>query len=115
MCDRYWDSTVAYQGAARSIDAKKIEALHQIAIEGFKPDLTFVIDLEAAEGLRRIQNRKQLDRMEQESLDFHERVRQGYLALAATEPQRVKVIDGLKSIEKIHEEILQHVRQRHRS
>lgn len=111
ISDRYWDSTIAYQGAARAIPADKIEQLHQIAINNYKPDLTFLLDLPVAEGLRRIQKRKQIDRLEQEDVPFHERVREGYLALAAREAGRIKVINGAESIEKIHQEIVHYVHQ----
>lgn len=115
ISDRYWDSTTAYQGAARKIAAEKIETLHQIAIEGYKPDLTFLLDIPVSEGIRRIQKRKQLDRLEREESAFHQRVRDGYLALAAVEPDRIRIIDGLRPIEKIHGEIVNHVRQYFRS
>lgn len=115
ISDRYWDSTTAYQGAARKIAADKIEALHQIAIEGYKPSLTFLLDIPVEEGIRRIQKRKQLDRLEREESAFHQRVRDGYLALAAREPERIRILDGLRPVEKIHGEIVNHVRQHFRS
>lgn len=107
LCDRYADSTIAYQGAARKLDALTIETLHQIATGGTTPDLTILLDLPAKDGLARVCGRGPSDRFEQEALDFHERVRQGYLELAKKEPVRVAVLDGLKKAEEIHKEILE--------
>lgn len=109
LCDRYADATTAYQGAARRIDPKIISEVHRIATDGLMPDLTILLDCPPAKGLGRAnarisrgeQNANE-DRFEREAMDFHERVRAGYLAIAKTEPKRVKVIDASGSIDEIH-------------
>lgn len=93
LCDRFTDSTLAYQGAGRAISLKDVAALNRFATQGLKPDLTLVYDLSAEEGLRRSRKRGQrADRMERAALSFHRRVRKAYRALARTQPGRVKLI-----------------------
>jgi dTMP kinase len=99
LCDRFADSTTAYQGAGRGISPATLRPLHEIATAGLWPDLTVVFDLPAKEGLSRARNRGRSDRIEQESLDFHERVRAGFLSLAEKEPSRIKIVDASQSIE----------------
>jgi dTMP kinase len=95
ICDRYTDSTVAYQGYGRGIDIATIKSLNDTASRGLKPDLTILLDMHNEESLAR---KKQIrDRFEQEEPVFRRRVRQGYLKLAALEPQRWLVIDATKS------------------
>lgn len=101
LCDRFADSTTAYQGAGRGLSMDDIERLHRLVTRGVWPDLTFVLDLPVEQGLARVRNRGRADRMEQQALEFHQRVRQGYLDIAAREPGRVKVITGAQSIETI--------------
>lgn len=105
LCDRFADSTRAYQGAARAIEPKLIEHLHRIAIDSFKPDKTLLLDLSVREGRQRIQKRK-LDRLEKEALAFHRRVRQGYLKLAKREPRRIRVIPAGAAVQTVHQNIL---------
>lgn len=93
LCDRFADSTTVYQGYGRGIDLITIRAMHRLATQGVKPDLTILLDISADEGLRRKRARIK-DRFEAEDLDFHTRVREGYLALAEEEPGRWLVIDG---------------------
>jgi dTMP kinase len=113
LCDRYADATTAYQGAARDIDPGVLEAVHDVATEGLWPGLTVLLDLPASEGLGRALERNRAnaeasreDRFEREALDFHERVRAGYLAIAKREPKRFVVIDATGSVQEIHERIL---------
>jgi len=103
LCDRHIDSTVAYQGYGRGQDIKKIEFLNDIATKNKKPDLTFLFDIDVELGQKRVGKNK--DRLEKESLDFHSRVKEGYLNLAKLEPQRIKVIDGSKTIEEVFQEV----------
>ena len=107
LCDRYSDSTVAYQGAARKLSPKVIKQLDEIATGGLKPDLTILLDVTAKEGLSRANKRSAPDRFEQERLSFHEKVRRAYLALAKAEPKRIKVIDGSLPVKEIHEKIIE--------
>ncbi len=108
ISDRYFDSTIAYQGAARSLDLNFIKSLTKFATYNTKPDVTFLIDLEPVIGLGRISS-KDADRIEKESLLFHTKVRNGFLDVAKKEKKRYKIIDGTKSIEEIHEIILENV------
>jgi len=101
LCDRYADATTAYQGAARSLERQTLKDVHRIATEGLWPDLTVLLDLPATDGLARALDRNRRspetaseDRFEREALEFHERVRQGYLAIAREEPGRFAVVDA---------------------
>ena len=104
LCDRHIDSTVAYQGYGRGLDIERINMLNNLATNGKKPDLTFVFDVDVETSMKRVGKEK--DRMESAGVEFHNRVRQGYLELAKQEPQRIKVIDATKSIEEIHDEVI---------
>lgn len=96
ISDRYCDSTVAYQGHGRGFDLKLLADLNRLASDGMRPDLTFVLDCSAEIGLERSRARRAAaaDRFEGERLEFHRRVREGFLALARDEPDRVIVIDA---------------------
>jgi dTMP kinase len=93
LCDRYTDSTVAYQGYGRGVDVDLIRDLNVRATGGVVPDLTLLFDLPPAAGLRRIAGRK-LDAFEREALAFHRRVRRGYREIQRAEPKRVRLIDA---------------------
>lgn len=117
LCDRYADSTLAYQGFGRRIDLDKLRALNDWATNGLRPDLTLLFDLPEEAGLRRAQSRnaRQIDdegRFEAEDLRFHRRVREGYLALAAAEPSRFAVIDGNGSADEVFSRMLAVVKER---
>ena len=105
LCDRFADSTTAYQGAGRGIGSEVLTDLHHLATGGVWPDLTLLIDLPVETGLERARGRGRKDRMEQESVAFHQRVREGFLALAQAEPGRIQVIDGDASVEDVHDAI----------
>lgn len=94
LCDRYVDSTVAYQGYGRGLDRVVIAQLNEIATDGLNSDLTLWLDLDAAVGLNRAKRRSQADRMEQTGLAFHQRVQQGFTELAIAHPQRIVRIDA---------------------
>ena len=96
ICDRYTDSTVAYQGYARGLDMETVHSINSIATGGLCPDLTVLLDIPVEEGFARKKDRVQ-DRFEQEDMAFHRRVREGYLALAAAEPEHWLVIDARQS------------------
>ena len=110
ICDRYADSTTAYQSYGRGLDLEMVETINNAAAQGLKPTLTVLLDIPVAEGLARKRTKKQ-DRFEQEALAFHQRVREGYLKLAADDPGRFLVVDANQSKEKIAEIIWQRVRQ----
>lgn len=105
LCDRFFDSTTVYQGVGRRIDPQAVAAINKFAVGACQPDLTLVIDLDPRMGLDRARGRELFDRMENQALEFYERVRQGYLDLAKREPKRVKVVDGSRGVETVGQEI----------
>jgi dTMP kinase len=110
LCDRFTDSTVAYQGAGRGLDPELIARLNALGSDGLAPDLTLLFDLDPKVGLSRAAERlsaprKAEDRMEGEVLAFHQRVRAGYRALAAAEPERFAVLDASRGIVEIETEV----------
>ena len=105
LADRFFDSTTVYQGVGRKIDADNVAAINRFAVGDCLPDLTIVIDLDPQIGLERAKGRELFDRMENQSLAFHRRVREGYLDLARREPQRVKLVDGSQSLDAVGEQI----------
>ena len=105
LCDRHIDSTVAYQGYGRGLDINEINMLNNLATGGKKPDLTLVFDVDVETSMKRVGKEK--DRMESAGIDFHNRVRNGYLELAKQEPTRIKVLDATKTIEEIHEKVVE--------
>jgi dTMP kinase len=100
ICDRYNDSTTAYQGYGRGLDMKTVTAANKVGTQGIKPDLTVLLDIPVEEGLKRKKDKKS-DRFEIENISFHRRVREGYLKLAKAEPQRWLVVDAGQNREKI--------------
>lgn len=110
LCDRYFDSTTAYQGYGRGIDLATIDQLNNAAVGGLIPDRTIVLDADPQEGLRRAtKNGVDADRLEQEELAFHQRVREGFLALAQKEPQRVRIISSNQGITDVFLDVLEEV------
>jgi dTMP kinase len=112
LCDRFFDATIVYQGAARGLSAEWVGRLHDLLFGGVKPDLTLLLDLPPEAGLARA--RRQLEqggraggegRFEAEALDFHQRVRRGYLALADQEPERFRVIDAGRDEDRVRQDI----------
>ncbi len=110
ISDRYYDSSIAYQGAARKIERNIIDIIIKYATFGLRPDLTFLIDLPTEKGLSRLKI-GQVDRLEQESLEFHNKVREGFLKIAESEKKRYIVIDGNKTVEGIHKIIIKKVKE----
>jgi len=105
IADRFFDSTTVYQGAARTLDRELIEHLNTFAVGDCIPDVTFVLDVDAATAKSRMQGPRKTDRMEQQPAEFYERVREGYRALAKREPSRVVLIDGSRTADEIENEI----------
>ena len=111
LCDRFIDATLAYQGYGRRLDLKWIQRLNRLSSKGIRPDVTFLLDCPSDVGLKRaIQRNRTLkqekeERFEREEIQFHRRVRKGYLAIARKEPRRVKVIDTREGEEKVFEKI----------
>ncbi|MDA3798837.1 MAG: dTMP kinase [Kiritimatiellae bacterium] len=110
ISDRFADSTVAYQGYGRGFGVEAIGQLNDFATGGLKPDITFLLDISVEDGFKRIDDRNAAnntskDRLESEAVEFHERLRDGFLEMAANEPERFVVIDAKGTIEEIYEEI----------
>lgn len=106
VCDRFFDSTLAYQGYGLGLALADLRQITMFATGGLKPDLTIYLDIDVERGLRRkAQTPQEWNRMEAKEVAFHERVRQGYLALAQNEPQRWLVIDGSQAVETIQAQI----------
>lgn len=110
LCDRYIDSSLAYQGHARGIGIEEVYQLNLFAIESLMPDLTLFIDVRPEVGLARVKNnQREMDRLDNESLTFHEKVYEGYLKLAEIEPDRIKIINGNQPIENVVQDALKHI------
>jgi dTMP kinase len=118
LCDRFTDATIAYQSAGRGIERSTIDSLNNLACQTLRPDLTILIDCEASVGLGRARSRidaqsgPREERFELEALEFHQRVRDGYLAIARQEPRRFIRVDGSGSIEEISASIADQVLQK---
>jgi dTMP kinase len=107
VCDRFADSTIAYQGYGRGLPLAELQALHRFALGDFAPDLTLILDLPVAEGLARAARRLgNADRFERLDQSFHERLRQGFHQIAAADPQRCVVIDASGDVETVHRAVL---------
>jgi dTMP kinase len=112
ISDRFFDSTTVYQGAARKLDGQIVAQLNAFAAGDCVPDITFVLDIDLATAQSRMQSPRPPDRMEQQSAEFYERVRVAYRELAAREPNRIVLIDGWQSQDKIDNQIWQIVSNR---
>ena len=115
LCDRYADSTTAYQGYGRGFDLAEIVRLNAFVCGACRPQLTFVLDLPVTVGMERAQERRgtaAVDHFEAASVSFHERVREGFLTIARAEPERVCLIDATQDIEAVHAAVLAGVRKR---
>ncbi len=103
ICDRFSDATIAYQGYRKGIDLELIEQVNSIATQGLKPDVTFLLDLPPHLGLnRKRESDEPLTRLELETITSHEKVRKGYLALAKSESERVKIINAQLDIDEVN-------------
>jgi dTMP kinase len=109
IADRFFDSTTVYQGVGRKIPVESVAFINRFAVGDCLPDLTLVIDLDPRIGLERARGRELFDRMENLSLEFYERVRQGYLELAQRESQRVKIVDGSRPIAAVWNQVWEHI------
>jgi dTMP kinase len=105
VADRFFDSTTVYQGAARRLNRDMVERLNAFAVGDCVPDITFVLDVDAATAESRMEKPRRADRMEQEPAEFYERVRRGYRDLAARERNRIVLIDGSRDPDEIESEI----------
>ena len=109
ISDRFVDSSAVYQGMARGLGVENVYKMNEFAIQGVMPDLTIHLDLPAKVGISRKKDQKELDRMELEALDFHEKVAEGYRKLAELAPDRIYTIDATLPIDVIHRLIVEKV------
>ena len=112
VCDRFYDSTLVYQGAGRGLDIAELKSVISFATAGLKPDMTLLLDLPVEIGLARKHAGEDWNRFEAEERAFHDRVRAAYHALAEREPARWTCFDGRKAAEELEDEIWQRVRTR---
>jgi dTMP kinase len=112
LCDRYADSTLAYQGYGHRVDLTQLKTLINFATRGLKPDLTLLLDLDVEEGLRRKTRGGEWNRLDAYDLDFHQRVRQGYFLMAREDPERWVVIDASQPPDQVQEIIRRVVMER---
>jgi len=106
LCDRFSDSTFAYQGFARGLDLQWLRAANEVATGGLTPDLTIVLDLPISVGLtRRRADRGQQNRLDREAERFHRKVRRGFLTLAAEEPGRITIVNANRPAHKVRDEL----------
>lgn len=106
ICDRYIDSSLAYQGYARGLGIDEVYNLNLVATNGFLPEVTIFIDLDPEVGLERIKNnQREVDRLDLEKINFHEKVREGYLMLASKFPNRFIVVNGNQTREQVYEDV----------
>lgn len=113
LCDRFADSTLAYQGYGRQLDLAALQHITQFATSGLRPDLTFYFDIDVAAGLqRRVQGELEMNRMDLQQQAFYERVRMGYAALMAAEPARWVPVDAARPIATIQAELRQQLHSR---
>ncbi|HTA75766.1 MAG TPA: dTMP kinase [bacterium] len=108
LCDRYTDSTLAYQGGGRGFDMGMLDNMNRLAADNLKPDITLLFDLPVEAGLKRVLGRgKGKDRMEREKLDFHRRVREAFLLIAKKDRKRILVLDASQSAELVYQQMLE--------
>jgi dTMP kinase len=113
VCDRFADSTIAYQGYGRGLPLAELKALHRFALGDFAPDLTLILDVPVVEGLARAAKRTgDPDRFERLDRGFHERLRHGFHEIAAAEPQRCVLIDASGNVDSVHRAVLQTLAER---
>lgn len=116
LCDRFSDATFAYQGAGRGLDQKFIKLVNDYSSLFLKPDLTLLFDLPVEIGLERATERNNrlkesssIDRFERENMDFHRRIREGYLSIFKNEPDRFRLIDAARDVDTIQKEVRRHI------
>lgn len=105
LCDRFVDSSIVYQGKGRELGIGAIRDINTFATAGLEPDLTILLDIDPEIGLKRVKATKEIDRLEQEKLDFHRKVYEGYKELINMHPDRIKVVKADQSIENISKDI----------
>jgi dTMP kinase len=115
ICDRFADSTLAYQGYGRGIDMEHLKYLHHMVTRGLSPDLTVLVDIDVEKGLKRVQTRGEVaggDRIERQKIDFHHRLRKGYLEMAGNYPERYEIVDGFRTLKEVNADINKRIADR---
>lgn len=111
ICDRYYDSSTAYQGFGGEIDLKMVDKINKFSTDNLVPDIAFLININYKDSLRRKYKIKKVqDRIERKNLSYYNKVVKGYLEIASKNKKRFRVLDGKKSIEELHQEILSHLK-----
>lgn len=105
ICDRFTDSTIAYQGYGRRLDLDLVERVSKTSALSLKPEITILLNLPVKLALSRLEKRSGKTRMDEEPVEFHERVRHGYISIAQKEPKRVRVVNAAREVDEIQEEI----------
>jgi dTMP kinase len=105
ICDRFYDSTVVYQGYGRKLDMRLVSKTAKASALGIVPDITFLLNLPVREGLSRLKERGSITKMDEEPLEFHEMIRQSYMLIARREPERIKSINAGRDISAVQEDI----------
>lgn len=109
LCDRFTDATLVYQGYGRALPKGEVERIARFASGGLQPDLTILLDINVKKGLARLKGRAEINRLDQEALQFHETVRRGYLTLAKKYPSRIQIIQTDATVEEISKKIREEV------
>ena len=109
ISDRFLDSSLVYQGFARGMGENFIKNINRAGVNSLEPDITFLLKLKPEDSIARKSKQAELDRLEAEKANFHQRVFDGYISLARRNKERIKIIDALKTEEDIHNEILNHI------
>ena len=109
ITDRFYDSTLAYQGFAMGVEIAKIEHIHQLTINSIQPDITFLCDMEVEVAFQRIKSRSDNNRYEELSFDFHNKVRNGFLKIAQDNAGRIKIINANNDVSKVAEQIVKYL------
>lgn len=106
ICDRYYDSTVVYQGYGRKLDMRFVNKAAKASTLGTYPDITFLLNLPVRKGITRIKERGEESKIDVEPLEFHELIRQGYMVLARREPDRIIKVNGDREVQELHQDII---------
>ena len=111
LCDRFLDSTLVYQGIAKGLGIEYVSKLNALIVKNILPELTFLLDIDPSEGLKRVSGRtSNEDRFEAHGLAFHKQIREGFLELAKQSPERIKMIDASQSAEQVFEEVKRYLK-----
>jgi dTMP kinase len=105
ICDRFVESSIVYQGIGRNLGVEKIRFINEVALDGLRANITFMLTIPFEEGLRRKSKQKSLDRLENSGIEFHRKVYEGFIKLAET-ADYIKIVDAYRSIEEVHRDIL---------